>query len=278
MAVHPFVYFENDSPYMILRLKLAIKLYKSCFVDCRTMKERTFLIYLQRYYFSKAEVDLETIYDYEELIMDCDNSLPKFNTFEDVDNAIARIEWNIIQSGIIEGNDSFIGNELRSYTSMLSLQQDDMDTQETVLSQSTNEEKPIEAKIDENELFIEKKLNEQLKGVNTGNTGKRVNLDGMTIPLSFHHNTRNKELRLLIKNKNGIAIGNVVKMDISENDKKKQKVNEEMKKKQAQQLKQKTISLNKIEPEQEVSIQSIHNDRTPVCPQANYKRNRNTYH
>ena len=51
-----------------------------------------------------------------------------------------------------------------------------------------------------------------------------------------------------------------------------------MKKKQAQQLKEKTISLNKIEPEQEVSIQSIHNDRTPVCPQANYKRNRNIYH
>ena len=38
------------------------------------------------------------------------------------------------------------------------------------------------------------------------------------------------------------------------------------------------VSLNKIEPEQEVSIQSIHNDRTPVCPQANYKRNRNIYH
>ena len=268
MAVHPFVYFENDSPYMILRLKLAIKLYKSCFVDCRTNKERTFLIYLQRYYLSKAEVDLETIYDYEELIMSCGHSLPKYNSFEDVDRAIAQIEWRIIQSG----------NELKPYTSMLSLQQDDSESQETIVSQSTSEEKRMEEKVDENELFIEKKLNEQLKCVNTASSSKRVNLDGMTIPLSFHNNTRNKELRLLIKNKNGIAVGNVVKMDISEKDMKKQKVNEEMKKKQAQQLKEKTISLNKIEPEEEVSIQSIHNDRTPVCPQANYKRNRNVYH
>lgn len=98
MAVHPLVYYENDSPYMVLRLKMAIKLFSLCSYNFKTKRERTYLLYLQRYFLSKAEVDLETIYDYEEL-MNKSDKIKKYRNFEEVDNAIASIEMEIIKSG-----------------------------------------------------------------------------------------------------------------------------------------------------------------------------------
>lgn len=100
MAVHPFVYYENDSPFMVLRLKMAIKLYNLCFGECKTKKQKTFILYLQRYFLSKAEVDLETIYDYENLMKYVSGNLKKYTTFEEVDAAIAEIEARIVRNGM----------------------------------------------------------------------------------------------------------------------------------------------------------------------------------
>lgn len=165
-----------------------------------------------------------------------------------------------------------VGSELKPHTMMLSMQQDDSDLQETAVAQMTKDSIPAEEKVDEIELMFEKKLNEQLKSGTTVNTSKRVNLDGMSIPLNLQSANTTNGFKLLIKNKNGITVGNTVNLEISETEKKQKRVQQEKKKKQAKKLKEKTIRLNTQESEEEPTIQSIHNDRVAVCPQANGRR------
>lgn len=164
-----------------------------------------------------------------------------------------------------------VGRELKPYTFMISMQQEDNDSQETVPAVVEKEIAPVqEPEKDEIELQLEKKLAEQMKA-GTSNAPKRVNLDGMTIPMNLHNSGNGNHFKLLIKTKSGVVVGNTINVTLSEAEKEKRKNMDRMKKKQARVLKEKTILLNTQE-EPEVGIQSIHNDRIPVVPQANSRR------
>lgn len=152
------------------------------------------------------------------------------------------------------------------------MQQEENDSLEAAPAVLEKEVTPVkEPEKDEIELQLEKKLAEQMKG-GSSNAPKRVNLDGMAIPMNLHNSGNGNHFKLLIKTKSGVVVGNTINVTLSEAEKERRKNLDKMKKKQARVLKEKTILLNTQEEEPQVGIQSIHNERIPVVPQANSRR------
>lgn len=259
MAIHPLVYFENDAPSSSLRLKMAIKLLSACFFTGERVKEQLYIMHLQRYYFSKTDVDIETLYDYEEFMEHVHPSVIKYKTFEEADEAVATVEALSLKRG----------KPLTPYTSLIAIQQDENELNEPMV-QSMNE--VIEKQ--EEEFVMKRNYAESKKGVSMSAAAKNANVERMTIPVHLQgNNASHKGFKLLIRNKNGAAlVGNTIAVELTDAQKKQRHEKMERKKQEAEQLKTKTMSLNNVETE-ETRIQSIHNEKVKVCPQANSRRN-----
>jgi hypothetical protein len=92
MAVHPLVPCATDSPFSVIRLKLAMRLFNHCEGILPEAKSKVYFIYLQRYYLSKGGTDLTTAFEYENLMKKYDKGYVHFQTYKEADEHIARME------------------------------------------------------------------------------------------------------------------------------------------------------------------------------------------
>ena len=129
-----------------------------------------------------------------------------------------------------------------------------------------------EVKKKEDEMF-EKKYAEQMKGSVGVSGNKRVNLDNMAIPMNLQ-GSGSKEFKLLVKTKGAVSVAGSVNIEISEKQRERKMAVEKKMLKEQKELKSKTIRLVSKQDNAVVDapLQSIHNDRVPVCPQANARR------
>ena len=129
-----------------------------------------------------------------------------------------------------------------------------------------------EVKKKEDEMF-EKKYAEQMKGSVGVSGSKRVNLDNMAIPMNLQGSS-SKEFKLLVKTKGAVSVAGSVNIEISEKQRERKMAVEKKMLREQKELKSKTIRLvsNQDNNVADAPLQSIHNDRVPVCPQANARR------
>ena len=267
MAVHPLVPFEKDSPFSTIRAKMAIHLVNVVGSYTPKTRLRTYFVYLQHYFLSKQVTDLSTIYDYEGLMKEFADLVMDYHSYEEVDSVVANVEHNLLQKGYV----------LKPHTASLMFHGDDEeDTEELEESEGINKsaaERMKEEQKRKEDEFFEKKYAEQMKSTGPVSANKRVNLDNMAIPMNLQGNGH-KECRLLVKTKGAVSVAGSVNMEITEAQKERKIAVERSKQQERKELKSKTIYLVNTQDDTDSAapLQSIHNDRVPVCPQANNKR------
>ena len=259
MAVHPLVPDENDTPFNAFRLKLAVHLFSNCGMYLPKHQAKIYLIYLQRYFLCKNTMDLATLYDYETMLQKFSKLCAPIKQYLEADNRIAAIEANM--------------KELKPHTYMLSLSIEDNEEEEeeieSISGNDTQEVQPKEMELDEQ---FEKKYNELMKPTATPLTSRRVNLDNMILPIALQNQKGNGKY-LLLQRPKGVKMTEV-NVNMTEEDKRRLMKHARSQEKEKRKMKQITIKLNQaqeLDPESP-SVEQIHNERIPVCPQANGRR------
>ena len=258
MAVHPLVPDEADTPFNAFRLKLAIHLFTICRLYLPKSQSKTYLLYLQRYFLCKSTMDLATLYDYEAMLKKFSKLCTPIKSYLEADNLIATIEANV--------------KELKPHTYMLSLAIKPEEEEEEVDSISltaSQEVQPKEAEIDEQ---FEKKYNELMKPTATPLANRRVNLDNMILPMELQNQKGNGKYLLLQKPK-GVKMARV-NVNMTEEEKKRLMNHAKYQERENRRMKQITLKLNQAQEldTDTPSVEQIHNERIPVCPQANGKK------
>ena len=247
-------------PSNFLRLKLVIKLTLNCGSYLDEVSLDDFLIYLQSYFLSKDNVDMDTIFEYQQLLKDY--AAPHYKTFEEADKAVAALEASA----------AFDGEEIRPHSTLYVTDEhvsDEEVTEQYPTLQSSSEARPVVK--DEDDLILEKKYNDKMKGGQIAISNRRVNLDNMVIPMNLQVSQEPQNgVRLLFKGKSGVGVG-IINMKLTEGELEKVQKEVMEKRNDRHRLKQKTIHLNETQLEDNTSIQQIHNDRSPV-PAQSYQR------
>lgn len=267
MAVHPLVPFEKDSPFSSIRAKMAIQLVRLIGGYLPERRLKTYFLYLQYYFLSKEGSDISALYEYQTMLSEYASLVTEYRSYEDVDRVVEEVERNLMKNGMV----------LKPHTAVLMLHGDEEEAKEELeesegLAKTASECIREERTKKKDELF-EKKYAEQMKGSVGISGNKRVNLDNMAIPMNLQ-GSGSKEYRLLVKTKGAVSVAGSVHIEISEKQKERKMEVEKKKLKEQKELKSKTIRLvnNLDSGVPDAPLESIHNDRVPVCPQANVRR------
>lgn len=131
------------------------------------------------------------------------------------------------------------------------------------------QEEPKESELDEQ---FEKKYNELMKPTATPLASRRVNLDNMILPMALQNQKGNGKYLLLQKPK-GVKMA-AVNVNMTEEEKKRLMRHAKYQEKEKRKMKQITIKLNQAQEldQESSSVEQIHNERIPVCPQANGRK------
>ena len=267
MAVHPLVPFEKDSPFSSVRPKMAIQLVRLVGGYLPKTRLKAYFLYLQHYFLSKEGSDLSALYDYQTMLGEFESLVAEYKSYEEVDTVVAEVERILLEKGIA----------LKPHTAVLTLrgeeEEDKVEQEESEgVEKTASERVQEEVKKKEDEMF-EKKYAEQMKGSVGVSGNKRVNLDNMAIPMNLQGSS-SKEFKLLVKTKGAVSVAGSVNIEISEKQRERKMAVEKKMLREQKELKSKTIRLvsNQDNAVADAPLQSIHNDRVPVCPQANARR------
>mgnify|MGYP002295307458 CR=1 FL=1 len=117
-----------------------------------------------------------------------------------------------------------------------------------------------------------KKYNELMKPTATPLASRRVNLDNMILPMALQNQKGNGKYLLLQKPK-GVKMA-AVNVNMTEEEKKRLMRHAKYQEKEKRKMKQITIKLNQAQEldQESSSVEQIHNERIPVCPQANGRK------
>ena len=250
MAVHPLVPDEHDSPFNAFRLKLAIHLFSLCGLYLPARPAKIYLLYLQRYFLCKSNMDLATLYDYEAMLQRYPELCKPIKSYAEADECVAKMEEAMARSGVT----------LRPHTFALSLEMEEREEEEVPPVEEREEVVPKE-EVDE---AFEKKYNELMKGT-TVPSNHHVNLDNMILPMELQHHDGSGKLLLQKGKKVKVASINV---SMTEEEKQKLVRHQEYRKKESQRIKQKTLQLSQTQEmlPDTTSVERIHNKSIRVAP------------
>ena len=250
MAVHPLVPDEHDSPFNAFRLKLAVHLFSLCGIYLPARPAKTYLLYLQRYFLCKSNMDLATLYDYEAMLQRYPELCKPIKSYTEADACVAKLDAAMVRAGVA----------LKPHTFALSLEMEEREEEEVPPVEEAKEVAPKE-EVDE---AFEKKYNELMKGT-AAPSNHHVNLDNMILPMELQH--RDGSGKLLLQKGKKVKVASI-NVSMTEEEKQKLVRHQEYRKKENQRIKQKTLQLSQTQemlPET-TSVERIHNKSIRIAP------------
>lgn len=295
MAVHPLVPDKHDSPTNLYRLQLAVYLFSHCGDYLPEKKCRTYLLYLQHYFLCKEVNDIEILYDYHNLIQRYSQYCTELHSYKEADLCIASVEKEILNRGLT----------LNPYTSSLFItvdrETDDDDDDETMEIYADNETDAIVSSNSSINFSSSYKNNDNGKnGISSSTTedlniydlreaevrkqiaaksgagNRRIDMDNMDISMESHNEVTETPI-LLIRDKRKVSRMEL-HIHLTEDEKHRLDQQARYQERENRRMKKKALELHKAQMTEDISesqmVETIHNERVPVCPQSRGQRRR----